>query len=179
MRLFRPALAVLLAACSSSHVPARAPIGADWQEGRLPASVYEGEPRSGGTLVVRIDQEPPSLDKLTDSALAIDWLLERKVLESMAALDAKKHPDYTLKPALATDWTVSADQLTFTFHIRRGVVWHDGQPFTGKDVVATVRTILDPKIRAMHLRNNFVDLAGIETRPGDDFTVVAHYRKPY
>jgi len=179
MRLFRPALAVLLAACSSSHVPARAPIGADWQEGRLPASVYEGEPRSGGTIVVRLDQEPPSLDKLTDSALAIDWLLERKVLESMAELDTSKHPDYSLKPALATDWTVSPDQLTHTFHLRRGVTWHDGAPFTGKDVVATLRKIRDPGVRAMHLRNNFEDLADIATTPGDDFTVVARYRKPY
>jgi len=151
----------------------------DWQDGRLPAAVYEGNPRSGGTLVVRLDQEPPSLDKITDSALAIDWMLERKVLESMAEPDAGKHPEYPLKPALATDWTISSDQLTFTFHLRRNVVWHDGQPFSGKDVVATVRKILDPSVRAMHLRNNFVDLEDISTLPGDDFTVVARYRKPY
>jgi ABC-type transport system substrate-binding protein len=41
------------------------------------------------------------------------------------------------------------------------VVWHDGKPFSGKDVVATVRKILDPAVRAMHLRNNFVDLEDI------------------
>ena len=163
-------LALLLAAAVSDP---------DWQEGRLPAAVYQGEPRPGGTLVVRLDQEPPSLDKLTDSALAIDWILERKVLESMAELDASRHPDYSLKPALATSWTVSPDQLAFTFRIRRGVRWHDGAPFSGKDVVATVRKILDPKVRSMHLRNNFADLADIATAPGDDFTVIAHYKKPY
>ena len=151
----------------------------DWQEGLLPAAVYEGNPQTGGTLVVRLDQEPPSLDKLTDSALAIDWMLERKVLESMAEPDAAKHPEYPLKPALATSWTISPDQLTFTFHLRRNVVWHDGKPFSGKDVVATVRKILDPSVRAMHLRNNFADLEDISTAPGDDFTVVARYRKPY
>jgi peptide/nickel transport system substrate-binding protein len=151
----------------------------DWDEGRVPASVQQGTPRKGGTLVVRIDQEPPSLDKLTDSSLAIDWLLERKVTESMAEPDAGKHPDYPLKPALATDWTISNDQLTFTFHLRRGVTWHDGAPFSGKDVVATVRKILDPGVRAMHLRNNFADLADISTVPGDDYTVVARYKKPY
>lgn len=170
-------LALALAACARSRSPAAA--DRDWQEGLLPASVYEGAPRSGGTLVVRLDQEPPSLDKLTDSSLAIDWLLERKVLESMAELDASKHPDYSLKPALATDWAVSPDQLTFTFHLRRGVTWHDGRPFTGKDVVATVRKILDPAVRAMHLRNNFEDLADIATAPEDDYTVVARFRKPY
>ncbi|HKC61243.1 MAG TPA: peptide-binding protein [Myxococcales bacterium] len=178
-RSFHVAWAVLLAACSSRSPVARAPIGADWQEGRLPVSVYEGEPQKGGTMVVRLDQEPPSLDKLTDSALAIDWLLERKVLESMAELDASKHPDYSLKPALATDWNISPDQLTYTFHLRRGVKWHDGAPFSGRDVVATLRKIQDPSVRAMHLRNNFEDLADISTAPGDDFTVIAHYRKPY
>jgi peptide/nickel transport system substrate-binding protein len=129
--------------------------------------------------MVRIDQEPPSLDPITDSALAINWMLERKVLESMAALDAGKHPDYPLKPALATSWEVSADQLTFRFSLRRDVSWHDGAPFSGKDVVATVKKILDPGVRSLHLRNNFADLAEISTAPGDEFTVIARYRKPY
>src|SRR6266481_4117355 len=83
------------------------------------------------------------------------------------------------KPALATDWNISPDQLTYTFHLRRGVKWHDGAPFSGRDVVATLRKIQDPSVRAMHLRNNFEDLADISTAPGDDFTVIAHYRKPY
>lgn len=176
-----PRLAALCLLATSLACPAAraAQDDADWRDGTLPASVYQGPPRSGGTLVVRLDQEPPSLDMLTDSALAIDWMLERKVLESMAELDASRHPDYSLKPALATSWSTSPDQLTFTFHIRRGVKWHDGAPFSGKDVVATVRKILDPNVRAMHLRNNFADLADISTAPGDDFTVIARYRKPY
>src|SRR5258708_19882686 len=89
----------------------------------------------------------------------------------MAGLDSSS-PDYPLKPDLATSWEISADQLTFTFHLRRGVVWHDGVAFSGKDVVATVRKILDPAVRALHLRNNFVDLADISTAPGADFTVL-------
>ena len=172
---------VLLAAASTRGFSASSPPDADaeWREGRLPASLTQGEPVKGGTLVVRIDQEPPSLDGITDSALAITWMLERKVIESMAQLDAKKHPDYPLEPALATGWEVSPDQLTFTFHLRRGVVWHDGAPFSGKDVVATIQKILDPGVRSLHLRNNFADLADISTAPGDDFTVIARYRKPY
>src|SRR5476649_141823 len=149
-------VAFLLTACKRAPAP-EANTDADWAEGRLPASTQQGEPKPGGTLVIRLDQEPPSLDKLTDSSLALDWMLERKVMESMAALDSSKHPDYPLKPALATDWTISPDRLTFTFHLRRGVVWHDGAPFSGKDVVATLRKILDPNVRALHLRNLFTD----------------------
>jgi peptide/nickel transport system substrate-binding protein len=174
--LFLLALLVIAACARSAAAPGGA---ADWGEGRLPATVAEGNPKTGGTLVVRIDQEPPSLDGITDSALVIVWMLERKVLESMAALDASRHPDYPLTPALATGWEVSPDQLTFTFHLRRDVVWHDGVAFSGKDVVATVKKILDPAVRSLHLRNNFADLADISTAPGDDFTVVARQRKPY
>jgi peptide/nickel transport system substrate-binding protein len=172
-------LAALLSIAACSRTAAAPDGDADWREGRLPAGVAEGTPKSGGTLVVRIDQEPPSLDGITDSSLAIIWMLERKVLESMAALDASRHPDYPLAPALATRWEISPDQLTFTFHLRRDVVWHDGVPFSGKDVVATVKKILDPTVRSLHLRNNFADLADISTAPGDDFTVIARQRKPY
>ena len=177
-RHLRLLTAVLIASCTRSHPPA-ADADINWREGRLPQTVMEGEPRSGGTLVVRIDQEPPSLDPITDSSLAITWMLERKVLESMAALDASRHPDYPLKPMLATSWKVSSDGLTFSFHLRRDVLWQDGAPFSGKDVVATVKKILDPSVRSLHLRNNFADLAEISTAPGDEFTVVARYRKPY
>lgn len=38
---------------------------------------------------------------------------------------------------LATDWTVSEDGLTYTFTLREGVTWHDGEPFTAEDVVFT------------------------------------------
>lgn len=178
-RHLRLLTAVLIASCTRSHPPAAADADANWREGRLPQTVMEGEPRRGGTLMVRIDQEPPSLDPMTDSSLAITWMLERKIFESMAALDAGKHPDYPLKPMLATSWEVSRDQLTFSFHLRRDVRWQDGAPFSGKDVVATVKKILDPSVRSLHLRNNFVDLTEISTAPGDDFTVVARYRKPY
>jgi peptide/nickel transport system substrate-binding protein len=146
-RCSRLALAILLVVSSRAYAGPSPNADSDWQEGRLPASIYEGAARSGGTLVIRIDEEPRSLDKITDSSLAIDWMLERKVLESMAEPDASKHPEYPLKAALALTWTVSADQLTFTFHLRRGVLWHDGTPFSGKDVVATVRKILNPSVR--------------------------------
>ena len=44
----------------------------------------------------------------------------------------------TPRPELATSWTLSPDQLTWTFHLRKGVKWQDGQPFTSADVVFTM-----------------------------------------
>src|SRR5438045_9220133 len=64
---------------------------ADWREGRLPASVAQGTPKSGGTPVVRSAQAPPSTDGLTHSSLPIGCMLERKATESMPRAAASTH----------------------------------------------------------------------------------------
>lgn len=149
-----------------------------WLDGQLPPEAMQGTPRKGGTLVVRIQASPPSLDTITDSDLITTRMLSRKVYQSLAQLDSSKHPDYPLQPVLAERWTSSPDGLTFTFAIRHGVRWHDGEPFTGQDVVATIRKILDPKTASI-VRDQFADLDDIHTLPGDDFTLVVHYRAAY
>ncbi|MEZ4663815.1 MAG: ABC transporter substrate-binding protein, partial [Caldilineaceae bacterium] len=47
-------------------------------------------------------------------------------------------------PDLATSWDVSDDGLTYVFHLREGVTYHDGEPFTSADVIATFNRIMDP-----------------------------------
>jgi len=56
-------------------------------------------------------------------------------------------PDSLLRPEpdLAESWTVSPDGKTYTFRLRGGVKWHDGVPFTARDVKFTFDQILDPK----------------------------------
>lgn len=49
-------------------------------------------------------------------------------------------------PGLAGSWETSADKLTWTFHLRKGLQWSDGQPFTADDVLFTMQLILDPAI---------------------------------
>lgn len=49
-----------------------------------------------------------------------------------------------LIPELAESWEVSDDQLTWTFHLREGVLWHDGEPFTAADVQFTYEFPSDP-----------------------------------
>jgi len=46
---------------------------------------------------------------------------------------------------LAKTWEVSDDKMTFTFHLERGVTWHDGMPFTADDVVYSMEKIMDPE----------------------------------
>jgi len=45
---------------------------------------------------------------------------------------------------LAESWEISPDNLTITFHLRPGVKWHDGEPFTAEDVLFTYRLYVDP-----------------------------------
>jgi peptide/nickel transport system substrate-binding protein len=51
-----------------------------------------------------------------------------------------------MRPALAESWDVSPDQLVWTFHLRKGVTFHDGSPFTADDVVYSYRRIIDQQL---------------------------------
>jgi peptide/nickel transport system substrate-binding protein len=84
-----------------------------------------------------------------------------------------------IKPALAERWEASPDGLSYTFHLRHGVVWHDGQPFTAADVAFWAASMLNPKVRAPS-RAFFGALAGYgeltnADRPADMRSLV---RKP-
>ncbi len=66
------------------------------------------------------------------------------VMESMLDYDT----DQKQQPRLAESYSVSADGLTYTFKLRKDVKWHDGQPFTAADVVATWKIIMNPDFAA-------------------------------
>jgi peptide/nickel transport system substrate-binding protein len=52
--------------------------------------------------------------------------------------------DGLIAPALATEWQVSEDGLTYEFRLREDVTWHDNAPFTAADVAFTVQAMQDP-----------------------------------
>ena len=51
-------------------------------------------------------------------------------------------------PDLAERWETTPDGLVYTFYLRRGVKWHDGQPFTAADVKASLDRITSPGFRS-------------------------------
>ncbi len=57
------------------------------------------------------------------------------VYDTLIALDANLKP----QPQMLEGWQVSADTLTYTFTLRDGLLWHDGQPVTAADCVASIR----------------------------------------
>src|SRR5690348_11645403 len=57
-------------------------------------------------------------------------------------------PDAKVEPALALRWEVTPDGLTYTFHLRSGVTFHDGSPFTARNVINSWQRALDPKTKS-------------------------------
>ncbi|MBX5481987.1 MAG: hypothetical protein IRZ16_09150 [Myxococcaceae bacterium] len=150
----------------------------DWLDGALPPSVMEGTPKQGGTLTIRLQAEPKMLNRLHDAgqdAWAVRTIVG-PVVETLCELDRDTAPRYRLKPVLAERWEISADRRTTTFHLRHGVTFHDGQPFSAKDVKAVLDAIRDPKQPTTRMRGLLAELDGYETP--DPWTVVVHWKRP-
>ncbi|HZV74096.1 MAG TPA: ABC transporter substrate-binding protein [Conexibacter sp.] len=56
------------------------------------------------------------------------------------------HDDWTIEPRLATRWEADAAQRIWRFQLRDGVTFHDGRPLTAKDVVYSLRRLLDKRL---------------------------------
>ena len=83
------------------------------------------------------------------------YIAEWPIYDSLVELDEK----LGVKPLLAESWEVSRDALTYTFKLKKGVKWHDGKPFTARDVAFTFYSVLDPKVTTPH-RGYFDALVG-------------------
>jgi len=91
--------------------------------------------------------------------------------------DTLAEPDTTGKimPALAEKWVVSDDGTTWTFTLRKGVMFHNGDKLTSRDVKATFERIKNKEIASPNA-NEYAPITGIETP--DDSTVVLKLSAP-
>lgn len=64
-----------------------------------------------------------------------------------------------VEPMLATSWGMEGDGVAFVFHLREGVKWSDGEPFTADDVIYTFNIYANPKVGAIHM-GKLADVAG-------------------
>jgi peptide/nickel transport system substrate-binding protein len=123
-------------------------------------------PVQGDWVIQRIDSDIDTLNPLIGQAANGQWLSWNVINEGMLQMN-----NYTLKlePCLAESWEISPDQLTYTFHLRHGVKWHDGEPFTADDVKFTYDRIQDPKVDAAEVRSYFTTIKSCEVL--DPYTV--------
>ncbi|PYI89514.1 MAG: peptide ABC transporter substrate-binding protein [Verrucomicrobia bacterium] len=114
----------------------------------------------GGRLVFAAFGDPKTFNAITaneTSSLDLIYLLFDGLLK-------KNQVTQEVEPGLAESWSVEPDQKTWTFKLRRGVRWSDGQPFTADDVLFTFNDV----IYNTNIVNVTVDLLRIN---GQDFIV--------
>ncbi len=101
---------------------------------------------------------------------------------TMAYLVKTDERGYPTVPELATvipskaNGGISPDGKTITWHLRKGVVWSDGKPFTADDVVFSTNVVNDPKVDVAS-RDGWDDITKIDEP--DKYTVVYHLKTPY
>ena len=100
----------------------------------------------------------------------LEFQITSNVLSGLTHINA----ELTAEGDLATDWTVSDDGLEWTFHLREGVTWHNGDPFTADDVVFTYNRSKDPNQSIFS--GNLVNVADVVKV--DDLTVKLTLAKP-
>jgi len=132
---------------------------------RIPAMAA---PARGGTATLLLSAEPPVLTTIANTAFNSVYV-SPKVIEGLLTYDFDLNP----KPLLAKEWSVSQDGLAYTFKLRDGVKWHDGQPFTSADVAFSIKTLKEIHPRG---RNTFLNLVDVQTP--DPLTAVLRLSKP-
>ncbi len=100
----------------------------------------------------------------------LQFQVSSNVLSGLTHINA----DLVAEGDLATDWSVSDDGLVWTFNLREGVTWHNGDPFTAADVVYTYNRSKDPQ-QSIHSGNlvNVLDVVAL-----DDMTIQLSLGRP-
>ncbi|GAA0899154.1 ABC transporter substrate-binding protein [Pseudonocardia zijingensis] len=149
--------------------------------GRSSRSGPVGDPRPGGTLVVQQTSEVSrGLNPLTTSDPTTMGIISGTVYSKL--VEFRTGPDVgslEIVPDLAESWEVAPDGLTYTFHLRRDVRWHDvppvgGRPFVADDVVATFEGLK----QATGVHTWMIDPVTSISAP-DEHTVVFSLERPY
>lgn len=122
-------------------------------------------------LVVGMRLEPPHLDPTAGAAAAIDEVTYANLYEPLTRIDAEGK----VVPGLAERWEVSADGLTYTFHLRKGAKFHDGTAADSADVKFSLdRARGADSVNAQ--KGYFAAIAGVEVP--DARTVVVTLSRP-
>ncbi len=97
------------------------------------------------TLTIAIGAEPESLDPVNMTSAPAATVSEH-VVERMIYMEE----DGSLTPMIATSWEANADSTVWTFEIRQGVTFHDGEPLNAAAVKANLDRFIDPEVGAAY-----------------------------
>ncbi len=132
-----------------------------------------------------VEDVPAFGDRLVDASIG-----DASNLIPMIAGDAASHAiagqmylpllrydrNLNLVGQLAERFSVAADNRTLVFHLRHGLRWSDGHPFSSADCKFTLDLILDPHTQSAY-KSDYTLIDRAETP--DPYTFVVHYREPF
>ena len=135
--------------------------------------------KQGGTLRVAHFDSPPSMSMLEESTVAANRPL-MGVFNNLVVFDqhVPQNSPKSIVPDLATTWSWNEEGTELSMPLRQGVKWHDGQPFTAKDVVCTWDLLTGKsaeKLRINPRKSWYDNLAEVTTK--GDFEVTFHLKR--
>jgi peptide/nickel transport system substrate-binding protein len=177
-------VAALLAACgggsSATNTPAASTSGgsttpagtaaAGTAGGATTAAKPAGKP--GGEIVFGLNLEPDNLDPAVTP-----FAVSHEVMMNIYDTLVWRGKDGKFYPGLAERWETSADGITYTFYLRKGVKFHDGTPFTAEAIKVQFDRTADPATKSGFAAN----LLGPydHTDIVDDFTAKVVFKAPF
>jgi peptide/nickel transport system substrate-binding protein len=105
-------------------------------------AVVAGPADAAGTFRIAVGVDPDTVDPAQNTTTTVGNMVDY-VVETLTTLG----PDGKIQPLLAESWTLAPDGVTYTFKLRKGVVFHDGSPFDAKAVKFTFDRLKDPSVR--------------------------------
>jgi peptide/nickel transport system substrate-binding protein len=158
---------------SSSGAATPSPSGSATGTAGSAATKTAGKP--GGTWSMAIISNPTAYPITAPGALT-DILVNKVIYNNLMRYDLKDQKTIVPSPDIAESFEANADATEYTFKLRSGVKWHDGQPFSADDVVFTMNAVIDPNVNASS-RSTLSAVQSIEK--SDDLTVVFKMKFPY
>ncbi len=131
----------------------------------------EGEPKAGGVIIAGTAEEPDTLHPYL-SQLVTAYDITTGIFDGLLRYDSKQQ----LNPALAESFAISDDGLTYTFTLRQGVKFHNGDAFGPQDVVNSWKMLMDKDFAAIS-NLGWDHITDIKTP--DDKTVVMETKEIY
>ena len=148
------------------------------RQGALALAAAHGEkPRYGGKFLSVGNEKIPTYDMHQTSlggvfavtAPAYNCLLRTSPYDPLAR---------EVIPELADTWEISDDGKTITFHLHKGVKWHDGMPFSSADVKYTIERIMNPSQGMVSPRGPVFQAVVERVEAPDPDTVVVYGKGP-
>ena len=136
--------------------------------------------QSGGTLRVYHRDSPASMSVIEEASLSTSMPM-MAVFNNLVMYDqhAAQNSLQRIVPDLAESWSWSEDGTALTFHLRDGVRWHDGKPFTARDVQCTWQLLLGTAPAPLRANPRKFWWQNIErVTADDDRTASFHLKRP-